>query len=34
MSDLSTIRNEALDAVSAAADLGALEAARVAVLGK
>ena len=34
MSDLSTIRSEALEAVSAAADLGALEAARVAVLGK
>src|SRR3982751_710084 len=34
MSDLSTIRSEALSAVSAAADLGALEAARVAVLGK
>ena len=34
MDDLSTIRSEALDAVQAAADLGALEAARVAVLGK
>ena len=34
MSDLSTIRSEALDAASAAADLGALEAVRVAVLGK
>ncbi|MDP1840657.1 MAG: phenylalanine--tRNA ligase subunit alpha [Reyranella sp.] len=34
MSDLSTIRSEALEAVSAAADLAALEAARVAVLGK
>ncbi|TAJ41469.1 MAG: phenylalanine--tRNA ligase subunit alpha [Reyranella sp.] len=34
MSDLSTIRSEALEAVSAAADLTALEAARVAVLGK
>ncbi|MDP1966287.1 MAG: phenylalanine--tRNA ligase subunit alpha [Reyranella sp.] len=34
MSDLSTLRSEALGAVSAAADLGALEAARVAALGK
>ena len=34
MSDLSTRRSEALEAVSAAADLAALEAARVAVLGK
>ena len=34
MDDLSTIRSEALDAVQAAADLGALEAARVAALGK
>jgi phenylalanyl-tRNA synthetase alpha chain len=34
MSDLSTIRSEALGAVQAAADLAALEAARVAVLGK
>ena len=34
MSDLSTIRSEALGAVSAAADLAALETARVAVLGK
>ena len=31
MDDLSTIRSEALDAVQAAADLGALEAARVAL---
>ena len=34
MDDLSTIRSEALDAVQAATDLGALEAARVAALGK
>ncbi|MFI4999161.1 MAG: phenylalanine--tRNA ligase subunit alpha [Reyranellales bacterium] len=34
MSDLSTIRSEALDAVQKAADLAALESARVAVLGK
>jgi len=34
MDDLSTIRSEALSAVQAAADLGALDAARVAVLGK
>ena len=34
MDDLSTIRSEALGAVAAAADLAALEAARVAVLGK
>src|SRR5436853_7553684 len=34
MEDLSTIRNEALGAVEQAADLGALEAARVAALGK
>jgi phenylalanyl-tRNA synthetase alpha chain len=34
MDDLSTIRSAALDAVQAAADLGALEAARVAALGK
>ena len=34
MDDLSTIRSEALNAVQAAADLAALEAARVAVLGK
>ena len=34
MSDLSTIRSEALDAVSAAADLAALDAVRVAALGK
>ena len=34
MDDLSTIRSEALDAVQAAADLGALETARVAALGK
>ena len=34
MEDLSTIRNEALGAVEQAADLGALEAVRVAALGK
>ena len=34
MDDLSTIRSEALEAVQAAADLGALDAARVAALGK
>ena len=34
MSDLSTIRSEALSAVEAAADLAALDAARVSVLGK
>jgi phenylalanyl-tRNA synthetase alpha chain len=34
MDDLSTIRSEALGAVAAAADLAALEAARVAALGK
>ena len=34
MSDLSTIRSEALGAVEAAADLAALDAARVSVLGK
>ena len=34
MSDLSTIRSEALEAVEAAGDLAALDAARVAVLGK
>src|ERR1700674_3754392 len=34
MSDLSTIRSEALDAVAAAADLAALDAVRVAALGK
>src|SRR6185295_20105996 len=34
MSDLSTIRSEALGAVSQAADLAALDAARVAALGK
>ena len=34
MDDLSTIRNEALSAVEGAADLGALDAVRVAVLGK
>ncbi len=34
MDDLSTIRSEALSAVSTATDLAALEAARVAVLGK
>jgi len=34
MDDLSTIRSAALEAVQAAADLGALDAARVAVLGK
>ena len=34
MSDLSTIRREALGAVEQAADLAALDAARVAALGK
>ena len=34
MSDLSTIRSEALVAVEQAADLAALDAARVAALGK
>ena len=34
MDDLSTIRSEALDAVQQAADLAALDAARVAALGK
>ncbi|HEY6983807.1 phenylalanine--tRNA ligase subunit alpha [Reyranella sp.] len=34
MDDLSTIRSEALGAVAAAADLGALDAVRVAALGK
>jgi phenylalanyl-tRNA synthetase alpha chain len=34
MDDLSSIRSATLDAVSAAADLGALDAARVAALGK
>src|SRR5213078_524369 len=34
MDDLSTIRSEALGAVQAAADLGALDVARVAALGK
>ena len=34
MTDLSTIRDEALGAVQAAADLAALDAARVAALGK
>jgi phenylalanyl-tRNA synthetase alpha chain len=34
MSDLSTIRSEAMSAVESAADLAALDAARVAVLGK
>ena len=34
MDDLSTIRSEALDAVANAADLGALDAVRVAALGK
>src|SRR4029079_13222444 len=34
MSDLSTIRSEALGAVEQAADLAALDAARVAALGK
>src|SRR5882724_5391742 len=34
MEDLSTIRNEALGAVEQAADLAALETARVAALGK
>ena len=34
MDDLATIRNEALSAVESAADLGALDAVRVAVLGK
>src|SRR6476646_49641 len=34
MDDLATIRNEALSAVENAADLGALDAVRVAVLGK
>ena len=34
MDDLSTIRSEALGAVSQAADLAALDAARVAALGK
>ena len=33
MDDLSTIRSAALEAVQDAPDLGALEAARVAVLG-
>src|ERR1700759_3360792 len=34
MDDLTTIRNEALSAVEQAADLGALDAVRVAALGK
>src|SRR5215831_12564322 len=34
MDDLSAIRSEALDAVASAADLGALDAVRVAALGK
>ena len=34
MDDLGTIRNEALKAVEQAADLGALDAVRVAALGK